>query len=151
MEIKSFTSTIEVDKSTELTFNCIKDVSKWWGGKDLSGSSTKLNDEFVINHPGAHYSKQKLIEAVPNKKMVWLVTEGTLNWLKNDKHEWTNTKMIFELTAKDDKTIINFTHEGLVPGKECYERCEQGWNTVIKDYLFNYITYGKVAEQLYCL
>jgi hypothetical protein len=44
------------------------DVSKWWGGKDLEGESIKLNDEFIINHPGAHYSKQKLVEVVAGKK-----------------------------------------------------------------------------------
>jgi Activator of Hsp90 ATPase homolog 1-like protein len=149
MTKRNFTTTIEAPQSPQEVFNRIKEVSKWWGGKDLSGSSTKLDDEFVIHHRSAHYSKQKLIEVIPNKKMVWLVTESTLYWLKKDKNEWTNTKMIFELTSKDDKTIINFTHEGLVPGKECYKSCEQGWNMVIKDYLFNYITYSKIAEQLY--
>ena len=150
MENKSFTATIEVAKSPKEVFKIITvEISKWWGGKDLSGSSSKLNDEFVVHHLNTHYSKQKLIEVISNKKVVWLVTEGTLHWLKKNKNEWTNTKMIFELTSKDDKTIISFTHEGLTAGKECYEKCEQGWNTVIKDYLFNYITYGKIAEQLY--
>jgi len=144
VEHKSFTATIEVAKSPQEVFNCItNDVAKWWGGKDLEGRSKKLNDEFIINHPGAHYSKQKLVEVVPGKKIVWLVTESTLNWLKNNQHEWTNTKMIFEICTKDDKTILHFTHEGLVPEKECYSMCEQGWSMVIKDYLFNFITSGK--------
>lgn len=56
--------------------------------------------------------------------------------------------MVFEITGNGDRTILNFTHEGLVPTMECYEKVQQGWNTVIKDYLFNYITMGKVAEQL---
>jgi len=51
--------------------------------------------------------------------------------------------MIFEITTKGDKTVLHFTHEGLVPEKECYAMCKQGWNTVIKDYLFNFITYKK--------
>ena len=42
-----------------------------------------------------------------------------------------------------------FTHEGLFPKKECYPLVHQGWNTVIKDYLFHFITDGKIAEQLY--
>ena len=150
MESINFTATIEVEKSPQSVFKSItNDVSKWWGGKDLKGNSTKLNDEFIINHPDAHYSNQKLIEVIPNKKVVWLVTESTLHWLQKDKHEWKNTKMIFEIAQKGDKTILHFTHEGLVPEKECYSLCHEGWNTVIKDYLFNYITYGKVAEQLY--
>jgi len=148
--IESFTTKIEIAKSPQEVFKIITaDVSKWWGGKDLTGSSIILNDEFIINHPGAHYSKQKLIDVIPGKKIVWLVTESTLNWLTKNKHEWTNTKMIFELNANGNKTIINFTHEGLVPELECYTQVQQGWNMVIKNYLYNYILYGKIAEQLY--
>ena len=142
MENKSYTTTIEVEKSPKDVFNAIKDVSKWWS-KDYEGSSAKLNDEFIISHPGAHFSKQKLIEVIPDKKIVWLVTDSKLNWLEKDEHEWTNTKMIFDITAKEDKTLLHFTHEGLVPEKECYTRCEQGWNMVIKERLFNFITDGK--------
>jgi len=144
MENKDFKATIEVSKSPQDVFNRItNDVAKWWGGKDLEGSSKKLNDEFIIHHPGAHYSKQKLIEVIPDRKVVWLVTESKLDWLKKDRQEWTNTKMIFEITPEGDKTVLHFTHEGLAPTKECYVMCEQGWSTVIKDYLFNYITYAK--------
>jgi hypothetical protein len=64
-------------------------------------------------------------------------------WLKKDQHEWANTKMIFEISSKGYKTVLNFTHEGLVPEKKCYTMCEQGWTTVIKDYLFNFIMYYK--------
>jgi hypothetical protein len=144
MENKSFTATIEVAKSPQIVFKSItNDVPKWWGGKDLEGNSTKLNDEFIINHPGAHYSKQRLVEVIPDNKVVWLVTESALNWLQKDKHEWKNTKMIFEITTNGDKTILHFTHEGLVPEKECFAMCSQGWSMVIKDYLFYLITDGK--------
>ena len=137
-----YSAAIEVAKSPEEVFSRIKEVSKWWS-KDFEGSSTNLNDEFVICHPGRHYSKQKLIEVIPNKKIVWLVIESNLDWLEKDKSEWTNTKMIFEITVKGDKTVLHFTHQGLVPEKECYERCQQGWNMVIKDWLFRLITVGK--------
>jgi hypothetical protein len=139
---QNYTATIEVVKPPKDVFNHINDVSKWWS-KDFEGSSTKLNDEFVICHPDRHYSKQKLVEVILDKKVVWLVTESKLNWLKKDKYEWTNTKMIFEITTKGDKTVLHFTHEGLVPEKECYAMCEQGWNMVIKEWLFNFITDGK--------
>jgi hypothetical protein len=139
---QNYTATIEVAKSPKDVFNHINDVSKWWS-KDFEGSSTKLNDEFVICHPDRHYSKQKLVEVIPNKKVVWLVTESKLNWIEKDKYEWTNTKMVFEITTKGDKTVLHFTHEELVPEKECYAMCEQGWNMVIKEWLFNFITDGK--------
>jgi Activator of Hsp90 ATPase homolog 1-like protein len=142
MENKNFTATIEIVKSPADVFNHISAVSKWWS-KDFEGSSAKLNDEFIIHHPGRHYSKQQLIEVIPGKKVIWLVTASELNWLEKDKGEWTDTKMVFEITSKAGKTALHFTHEGLIPGKECYERCAQGWKMVIKEWLFNFITDDK--------
>jgi hypothetical protein len=144
---QSFTATIEVAKSPQEVFNCITDVPKWWS-RDFEGSSSKLKDEFIINHPNQHYSKQKLVEVIPNKKIVWLVTESNLSWLKNDKEEWTNTKMLFEITTLDDKTILHFTHEDLIPEKECYAMCEKGWSMIIKSWLFHFITYGTSSPEM---
>ena len=141
MKNESFTTSIEIPRSPAVVFRALADVPKWWS-TDYEGSSTKLGDEFVIHHPGAHYSKKRLVEVVPGKKMVWLVTEGTLYWLK-DPHEWTNTRMVFELTPKGEGTVLTFTHEGLVPGLECYAKCIGGWTMVIGERLFAYITEGK--------
>lgn len=147
--IESVAVAIDIPKPAGEIFKIITaDVSKWWGGKDLTGSTTKLNDEFVIHHPGAHYSKQKLIEIIPEKRLVWLVTESNLCWLQNNKAEWTGTKMIFELSNQNNSTLINFTHCGLVPAMESFKKVQQGWDTVIKDYLYNYIMEGKIAQQL---
>lgn len=144
---KSFTATIEIGKLPEEVFNCLTEVTNWWS-KDFGGSSKQLNDEFTIHHPGQHYSKQKLVEVIPGKKIVWLVTDSTLNWLHKDKHEWTSTKMIFEIIKARDKTILQFTHEGLIPEKECYEMCEKGWNMILKDWLFHFITTGTQSAEM---
>lgn len=134
---------IELARSSQDVFKAITDdVQKWWGGKDLEGSSTKLNDEFIIHHPGAHYSKQKLIEVIPDKRIIWLVSESYLHWLKKDPREWARTKMVFEITGKGGITVLHFTHEGLIPEKECYVSCSQGWDMVIKNWLFNFIMHG---------
>lgn len=143
MENKSYNATIEVTNSPQEIFQRItNDVAKWWGGKDLTGKSINVNDEFIVDHPGAHYSKQKLIEVIPGKKLVWLVTESKLSWLRNQE-EWTNTKMIFEITPKSHSYLLHFTHEGLVPEKESFTRCCEGWNMVIKVWLYTLIMYGK--------
>ena len=140
MDNISYSATVELTKTPKDVYKAITaDVAKWWGGKDLEGSSIKLNDEFIIHHPGSHYSKQKLVEVIPDKKVIWFVEESTLHWLKKDKNEWTGTKMIFEITVEAGKTVLHFTHDGLIPEKECYELCSQGWGMVIKDWLFKFI------------
>jgi hypothetical protein len=140
---KDYTGIIEITSSPEEIFGRITgDVPKWWGGKDFSGKSVDLDDEFIINHPGAHYSKQKLVEVIPGKKVVWFVVESKLSWLK-DEEEWTNTRMIFEIITKDRSCILHFTHEGLTPERESYAKCSEGWNMVIKDWLYALIMYGK--------
>jgi len=145
MENKNYTTTIEIAKSPHEVFNAINDVTNWWS-KDFQGSSTKLNDEFIINHPNAHYSKQKLIELIPDKKLVWLVTDSHLDWIKTDKQEWTNTKMIFELIPDNNKIRLRFTHEGLTPDKECYALIEKGWEIIVGDWLQHFIATGKPSQ-----
>ena len=144
MDNKSLEITIEFAESPQHVFDCIRQVSKWWS-TDFEGKSAGLNDEFVIHHPGAHYSKQRIVEIIPNRKVVWLVTESTLYWLQGDKHEWTNTRMIFAIAAKGDKTELHITHEGLTPEKECYERCSEGWSMVIKQRLIDFIVDRKTV------
>lgn len=148
MTNKSFTTTIEVEKPASVVFNCIKEVTNWWNKEDFEGNSSNPGDEFIINHSGQHYSKQKLVEVIPNKKIVWLVTESNLPWLKKEKHEWTNTKMIFEINAKDNMTTLHFTHEGLTPEKECFDMCGKGWTIVIRDWLIYFIIHGKATNEL---
>lgn len=141
--IESYGATIEVARSPHEVFRCLTvDVAKWWGGADLTGGSTKLNDEFIIDHPGSHYSKQLVVEFIPGKRLVWLVTESSLPWL-DDPAEWTNTKIIFELTGSGGNTVLRFRHEGLTPEKQCYTRISEGWGTVITDWLFDFISSGR--------
>ena len=141
------TVSIEVTQSPSEVFNCITQVEKYWS-KDFAGNCKQLNDEFTIHHPNQHYSKQKLVEVIADKKMKWLVTESELHWLKNNKHEWTDTKIIFEITKANGKTILHFTHEGLSPEMECYALCNQGWKMIIKEWLFHLITYGEESPDM---
>ncbi|MBS1686076.1 MAG: SRPBCC domain-containing protein [Bacteroidetes bacterium] len=141
MNTSDLTLTIAVPQSPAEVFQCLTHVSSWWS-KDYSGKSADLGDEFIIHHPGRHYSLQRLTEVVPGKKMVWLVTDSRLDWLERDQSEWTGTRMIFEISVADGKTFLHFTHQGLQPQKECYDKCRSGWDIVIRDWLYHYITEG---------
>ena len=141
MKKQDYTATITVKATPQETFKNINSVTKWWT-EDLKGSSQKLHDEFIVRFGDVHMSKQKLVEFIPDKKVVWLVTDSKLNFIE-DKTEWTGTKISFELSNLENKTQINFTHVGLVPNVECYESCVQGWDQYVKGSLFKLLTEGK--------
>jgi hypothetical protein len=62
--LESFSTKIEVEKSPGEVFKVITyDVSKWWGGKDLKGSTTSLGDEFTIIHSRRSLFKTEVARA----------------------------------------------------------------------------------------
>jgi len=143
MATTNFTTTIIVDKSPKEAFNAINNVRAWWQG-EIEGNTEKLNDEFIYRMEEIHYSKQKIVEFIPNEKVAWLVTDSKLNPLNfKDESEWTGTKIIFEIAEVNNKTQVHFTHVGLVPEFECYGDCSWAWGELIQESLFSLITTGK--------
>jgi hypothetical protein len=141
MNQQHFNTTILADQSPEEVFNAINNVRGWWS-EGIEGNTSKLNDEFIFEVKDVHFSKQKLTEVIPGKKVVWLVTDSRMEFLK-DKSEWTGTKIIFDISQTGKKTRLVFTHEGLVPGVECYDACSPAWTEYVQHSLFNLITTGK--------
>lgn len=137
----NYTVEIEVAKSPDDVFNHVINLSKWWP-EEFEGESIKLNTEFVFRTGDSHYSKNKVVEFVPNKKVVWVTTESIR---KTDNYDWTDTKFIFELTPKGDHTLLKFTYDGVVLENES-DRLVQICDMTIKEIFYNFITYGKESK-----
>ena len=106
----NYTVEIEVEKSPDDVFNHIIDLSKWWP-EEYEGENIKLDTEFILRTGDTHYSRNKVIEFVPNKKVVWVTTESIR---KMDNYDWSGTKFIFQLTTKGNNTLLKFTYDGIV-------------------------------------
>ncbi len=141
MNAQSFTATFTVDQSPEEVFAAINNVRGWWSG-DIEGSTDKLGEEWTYRYKDIHYSKQKVTELIPGKRVAWQVLDGYLNFVE-DKEEWTGTDITFDITKEGDKTSVRFTHLGLVPDFECFDNCSNAWGFYIGRSLRSLITAGE--------
>src|SRR5438093_735217 len=120
MENNNYHRTFMVNASAEETFGKIAKVDEWWA-KNFTGSALQPGDTFRVEF-GTTWVNFKITEAIPAKKIAWTVTDSYLPWLSN-KTEWNNTDVVFEISSSDNQTKVDFTHVGLAPGIECYEKC----------------------------
>jgi len=137
MNTQDFTASILVDKTPQEAFDAINNVRAWWTG-EIEGNTTKAGDEFTYRYKDFHYSKHKLVEVVPGKRVAWLITESALNFT-DARTEWTGTRIIFDVSRKGDQTEVRFTHQGLVPSLQCYEGCSGAWTGYITSSLKKFI------------
>jgi len=141
MEQKNYHSSIAANMPAKDVYANIANVGAWWN-KNFNGKAEQVGDKFKIRFGEEATVDFEITEAVPDKKIVWHVTDCNLHWLK-DKKEWKDTKVVWELTPQNNATKIDMTHIGIVPGIECYESCEKGWNHYVKDSLFKLLAEGK--------
>ena len=141
MSKRDYTTSITVPQSSEEVFKAICNVAAWWQGR-ITGNADKLGDEFIYAMEPHHVTTQKIVELIPNNKVVWLVTESKINFV-SDKNEWLNTKIIFDIEEVDGGTKLTFTHQGLLPSIECYGGCSNAWTALIEKSLYSLITTGK--------
>jgi hypothetical protein len=117
MKHQNFTTTFSVHQTPQEAFAAINNVRGWWSGQ-IEGDTHK---------PGAEF---------------WRVVDSHLSFLK-DKSEWNGSDIIFEISEKEGKTEVRFTHLGLVPEYECYGNCSNAWGMLINGNLRQLITMGK--------
>lgn len=133
-----YTTTVEVPGSLKEVFDHVIQLSKWWP-EDFEGETIQLGTEFIFKTGDGHYSKNKVIEFVPNKKVAWLTT-GSLR--KTDNFDWTGTKMIVEISPEGNHTLLKFTYDGVVLQNESH-RLAQICDMTVKELFYNFIVNGK--------
>ena len=146
MKPQDLTFSFTVDQTQAEVFAAVNDVRGWWSG-EITGETDRLGGLFTYRYKDIHRTTQKITEWVPSKRVVWHVTESYLSFV-NDKDEWTDTDVVFEISRKGSKTELRFTHVGLTPKMECFGGCSDGWGYYINESLLPFITAGKGAPNL---
>ena len=141
MENQNFTTRIVVDATPEQVFVAINNVRGWWS-ENIEGPTDQLGGEFSYHYEDVHRCKMKIIELVPARKVAWKVLDNYFKFTK-DQSEWTGDTILFEISAKDGKTQLDFTHQGLVPEYECFNICHDAWTHYIQGSLQDLILKGK--------
>lgn len=141
MHNKDLKIAIDVDRPASEVFKAITNVRGWWS-ENIEGRTDGLQEEFLYHYKDVHICKLRITELVAGKKIVWLVLENHFNFT-SDQSEWKGNRIVFELTEKDGRTRLEFTHVGLTTAYECYEVCRDAWGSYIQGSLKNLITTGK--------
>ncbi len=137
MEKNDYYNRIKVSVPVKEAFKKITEVSKWWS-QSFKGRSQKTGDTFSVSF-GETFVDFRVGEVIPDKKIVWDVTDCNLHWIENKK-EWKDTKIVWEVYPDKGKTKVGMTHVGLVPQAECFNDCKTGWNFYIEKSLFKLLT-----------
>ena len=137
---KDYHASIQANVSPKEAFEKISLVNKWWA-KKFKGKAQKLNDQFTVDF-GETFVDFRITEAIPEKKIIWTVTDCNLHWIKAKK-EWKNTKVVWEISTAKNGVQINMTHIGLRPEVECWDSCKPGWDEHVKESLLSFLTKGK--------
>lgn len=141
MNEENYTATITVDRTPHEAFAAINNVRGWWS-ETIEGDSEQLGDVFLFHVPDAHRCTMTLTEVVPDRKVVWHVSDSYIKFAE-DTAEWEDTEVVFEISETDGGTEVRFTHVGLVPAFDCFDICSNAWGAYITSSLRNLITTGQ--------
>lgn len=136
-----FTTVLSVAQTPHEVFTAVTNIRGWWS-ENIKGGTTQLHEEFSYEVTDLHTCKMKLVELIPDKKLVWLVLENHFSFTK-DKDEWVGNRLVFEISKQDQQTVLRFTQVGLVPAYECYDICNKAWTGYIQNSLHDLIVKGK--------
>lgn len=124
----SFHYEMTVAASTASVFKSITEEIPGWWTRMFEGSANKQGDSFTVRFGPDVFKTMRIEEIIPNEKVVWQVTDSLINVPElNNKTEWIDTTIVWQLQPRDTNTTIQLTHLGLQPDIECYGICSAGW------------------------
>lgn len=130
---------INVPVSAASAYSEISRVSDWWT-RNTDGEASQVGNAFTVRFKDTFVSFE-VTDAEQDSRYVWHVQDCFLHWLEN-KTEWKNSDVIFDITSTGNGSHVLMTHRGLNEKTECYADCKSGWEHFVATSLYNLITTG---------
>jgi hypothetical protein len=134
---QDYSATITASLTPAATAERISRVADWWTAS-FTGAAEKVGDTFSVRW-GETFVDFAVADFLPAKRIIWRVTDCNLPFVE-DRKEWKNTEVVFNISSVAAETTVTMTHSGLQPAVECYETCKAGWNFFITESLQNLLS-----------
>lgn len=139
--MNDYTTTVEIDRPISKVFQAIsKELTHWWGKQS---EVVKGTDRIFKVEWGEPWYQFKVIEYHEPELMIWECVDANqkIKGLTGVEKEWVGTKIHWQLeTLGENKTLLHFKHEGLVPEFLCFDFCSKTWEHFLKGPLVEYLT-----------
>jgi uncharacterized protein YndB with AHSA1/START domain len=121
---------ITIKKPASVVYKAVTEqqgLASWWTTDTIAKAEIGFINEFRFGD--RYHDKMKIINLVPGKKVLWECIYG--------HEEWLGTKLIFDLEAKENHTILRFSHGNWREVTDFYAICNTIWGQFLhslKDY-----------------
>jgi hypothetical protein len=140
-----YTTVLTVPVTPDQAYAAVNDVRGWWS-QDVDGTTDAVGAEFDYrgNQDGVnvHRARIRVAALEPGRRVEWHVVDNWMSFI-DDQSEWTDTRIVFEISATAEGSEIRFTHRGLVPAYECYDVCLDAWTFFLRTSLSALVTTGR--------
>lgn len=140
--VENFKKIISFKSTEDRVYNALtNNISKWWT-QLFEGVSHQQGQSFTIRFGERIFKTMMVEELIPNQKVTWKVTDALIDFPDLDnKTEWINTKIVWEIYSNGNLTEVALTHFGLSPSVKCFNICQDGWQNFVQS-LSEYINTG---------
>ena len=108
-------------------------VTDWWGP---ATGSADLGGTFEVSFENRKQVIVLHVEPGQEGRVVWSVVATPLT------PEWVGTRIVFDVAASGDGTVLHFRHHGLTPELQCFDMCHAGST----HYLGSLVSYVDTGE-----
>jgi len=119
------------EKEDKIYEGLTSQINQWWT-EMFEGSAQTVGQTFTIRFGPQIFKTMVVEELIRNKNVVWRVQDAFIDLPELDnKKEWINTRIVWELSIHPEGTLLRLTHIGLTPKAECYDLCSSGWQSFL--------------------